>query len=163
MDVTLRALAESDDAWIIARHADHYARVEGFDASFPVLVARILQDYRAAHSPERERGWMAVDPQGTRMGCIFCVTEDKANPEVAKLRLFYVEPAARGAGVAQALLDACLGFARGAGYTRMRLWTHESHTAAGRLYARNGFAMTHSRAAYSFGQDVVEQVWERAL
>ncbi|MES2667522.1 MAG: GNAT family N-acetyltransferase [Pseudomonadota bacterium] len=163
MDHALRPLAEGDDAWIIARHADHYARVEGFDASFPVLVARILQDFHNAHVPLRERGWMAVDAQGTRLGSIFCVTEAAATPEIAKLRLFYVEPAARGSGLAQALLEACLGFARGAGYRHMRLWTHESHSAAGRLYARNGFALTHSHATRSFGQDVVEQVWERAL
>ncbi len=163
MDTRLRGLNDADDAWIIARHGAHYAESDGFDGSFPVLVARILQDFRRSHDPARERGWIAEEAQGMRMGSIFCVTEGPETPDVAKLRLFYVEPVARGTGLAQSMLETCVGFARVAGYARMRLWTHESHTAAGRLYDRNGFVLTDSRAARSFGQDVVEQVWERHL
>ena len=157
--VQLRALEPGDAGWIIARHAALYAADEGFDTSFEALVAEILAAFIRSHDPARERGWIAARGD-QRLGSIFCV----AGPDgTAKLRLFFVEKAARGSGLAQQMLDTCLTFARDAGYHHMRLWTHESHRAAGRLYARNGFALTDSRAVRSFGQDMVEQTWERAL
>jgi DNA-binding MarR family transcriptional regulator len=157
--VTLRALQPGDAGWITARHGAIYAADEGFDATFEALVAEILAAFLRGHDPARERGWIAARGD-QRLGSIFCV----AGPDgTAKLRLFFVEHAARGSGLAQRMLDTCIGFARDAGYPRIRLWTHESHRAAGRLYARNGFALTDSRAARSFGQDVVEQTWERDL
>jgi GNAT superfamily N-acetyltransferase len=91
------------------------------------------------------------------------MAEGPDDPQTARLRLFLIEPKARGTGLAQRMLDTCIAFARASGYRRMRLWTHESHRAAGRLYARNGFLMTASAPARAFGQDVVDQTWERAL
>lgn len=158
-EVEIRAFRATDADWIVARHGTLYAEAEGFDASFPVLVAGVLRDFLAGHDAARERGWIAA--RGTdRLASIFCVD---AGQGVAKLRLFLVEPQARGTGLAQRMLETCLGFARDAGYRRMRLWTHESHRAAGRIYGRNGFVLTRSVPARSFGQDVVEQTWERDL
>jgi GNAT superfamily N-acetyltransferase len=155
----IRPALPRDADWIIERHATHYAVNDGFDDSFRTLVTQIVTDFFADHDPTRERGWIAEDNQNP-LGCIFCVT----GPEnTAKLRLFYVEPQARGTGLAQALLDTCLTFARAARYPLMRLWTHQSHTAAGRLYARNHFTLTHSAPVQSFGQNLVTQTWERPL
>ncbi|MCF1708378.1 GNAT family N-acetyltransferase [Tabrizicola sp. J26] len=159
----MRDLQPGDAGWIISRHGALYARDEGFDSSFEALVAEIVAGFLRRHDPARERGWIAEGQEGERLGSIFCVGEDPARPEVAKLRLFLVEPEARGTGLATTMLQACLAFARAAGYRHMRLWTHESHRAAGRLYARNGFRLSDSRPARSFGQDVVEQTWERPL
>lgn len=157
--VTLRPFVEADAGWIVARHGALYAEAEGFDASFPVLVEGIVRDFLTSHDPVRERGWVA-EREGHRLGSIFCVD---AGQGVAKLRLFLVEPEARGTGLAQRMMETCVGFAREAGYRRMRLWTHESHRAAGRLYGRNGFELTAQAPARSFGVDVVEQTWERDL
>lgn len=160
--VGVRTFGAGDADWIVARHAELYARDEGFDETFGALVAEIVETFLRKHDPARERGW--IGHRGDlRLGSIFCVQENPAAPEVAKLRLFLLEPEARGTGLAQRLLDTCMGFARGAGYRHMRLWTHESHRAAGRLYTRNGFALTAAQAVRSFGQDVVEQTWERPL
>jgi GNAT superfamily N-acetyltransferase len=159
MSYTLCPIAPQDADWITACHAALYARDEGFDSSFGDLVAQIVAGFLSSHDPSCERGWIAWQGE-TRLGSIFCVQE---GPGVARLRLFLVEPEARGTGLAQHMLDTCLGFARGAGYRRIRLWTHESHRAAGRLYARNGFVLTASAPARSFGQDVIEQDWERDL
>ncbi|PZQ99172.1 MAG: MarR family transcriptional regulator [Cereibacter sphaeroides] len=161
-DVTLRNLIPGDAGWVISRHAELYARDEGFDASFETLVAWIVADFLASHDPARERGWIAA--RGIeRLGSIFCVTEGAETPQIAKLRLFFVEQSERGTGLAQQMLETCMNFARKADYNHMRLWTHESHRAAGRLYARNGFALTASNPVRNFGQNLVEQTWERAL
>lgn len=160
--VILRAHQAADDAWIVARHGALYTESEGFDASFAPLVAGILAEYHLLRDPARERGWIA-EANGQRLGCIFCVTDRAAGPQIAKLRMFLIEPEARGTGLAQRLLEACLGFAREAGYVEMRLWTHRSHVAAGRLYARNGFALEREVPVHSFGLDLIEQFWSRTL
>ncbi|MDG4647449.1 GNAT family N-acetyltransferase [Roseibacterium sp. SDUM158017] len=142
------------------RHAEAYAEDEGFDASFEPLVARILADFIDAHDPARERGWIAR-AGNRRLGSIFCVQGPE--PDTAKLRLFFLEREARGLGLGRRLLEACLGFARDAGYARMTLWTHESHAAACALYARAGFTCVSSRPVRSFGRDLIEQEWTRDL
>jgi GNAT superfamily N-acetyltransferase len=160
MTATFRDLEIGDAGWLIERHAVLYARDDGFDATFEALVAEILAAYIRSRDPATERAFIAVE-EGRRLGSIFCV--QSGDPGVAKLRLFLLEPEARGRGLGQRLLDACLGFARDTGYARLRLWTHESHRAACALYARNGFRLTASRPVRSFGQDLVEQTWETDL
>ena len=158
-DVQLRGFAPTDAAWLVARHAELYARDEGFDDSFGELVAQILEDFVKNHDPARERGWIAH--QGDqRLGSIFCVSH---GPQVAKLRLFLLVPEARGKGVGKQLLQACMDFARSRGYRRMTLWTHESHRAACALYARFGWQLVDSKPVHSFGVDLVEQSWEITL
>ncbi len=159
-EITLRPLRPGDAGWIVMRHAELYHAHDGFDARFEALVARVMADFLAHHAPPAERGWIAEDAAGARQGCIFCVRHDA---RTAQLRLFLVEPDARGAGLGQRLLDAFLAHACLQGFARATLWTHESHRAACRLYARNGFACIASRPVRSFGQDLVEQTWERAL
>jgi GNAT superfamily N-acetyltransferase len=159
-EVVLDRLRIGDAGWLIQRHAERYAVDEGFDATFEPLVARILADFLEHHDPARERGWIARAGDW-RLGSIFCV--EGPDPDTAKLRLFYLEPEARGLGLGHLLLTACLDFARAAGYRRMTLWTHESHRAACALYARHGFACVRSEPVHSFGVDLVEQEWTRLL
>lgn len=162
MQRDLRPFSAADSEWLVERHGTLYHRDEGFDESFPILVRGIIDDFLTHHDPSCESGWIAWCG-ANRLGSIFCVREAAATPQIAKLRLFLVDPEARGTGLAQHLLDTCLGFAKGAGYRQMRLWTHESHRAAGRIYGRNGFALVTARSTHSFGQDVVEQIWQRDL
>ena len=159
MDFALRPFDADDVDWLVAEHATHYAQVEGFDDSFGPLVHGIVTDFLKAHDASCEAGWIAhLGDQ--RLGSIFCVRKDDST---AKLRLFYVVDEARGTGVAQALLDQCLDFARAAGYAGLTLWTHESHAAAGRIYARNGLTRTRAEPVHSFGVDLVEETWEIAF
>ena len=156
MEFDLRPFYAADADWLVAQHAQHYAQAEGFDETFGVLVARIVESFLADHDPAREAGWIAH--QGDKpLGSIFCV---RLTDATAKLRLFYVDPEARGTGVAQTLLDQCLNFARTAGFADMTLWTHESHKAAGRIYTRNGFTRTHAEPVHSFGVALVEETWQ---
>lgn len=156
--VDLRDLAPGDAGWIVGRHGALYAAEEGFDATFEALVAEIVAGFLRDHDPARERAWIAW-AGGRRSGSVMVVDDDGR----AKLRLFLVEPEARGLGLGRRLLREAMAWARARGYPAMRLWTHESHRAACALYAAEGFTVTNSRAARSFGRDVVEQVWERAL
>lgn len=153
--VTFRRFDAADTDWLVERHATLYAQNDGFDDSFGPLVRQILDDFVAEHDPACERGWIA-EGSGARIGSIFCVRLDE---ETAKLRLFLLLPEARGQGLGARLLQQCMGFAEGAGYRGMQLWTHESHTAACALYAAFGWVLVASEPVHSFGQDLVEQTW----
>ncbi len=157
--VEIRKFTPQDRDWLVAEHRDHYARAEGFDASFGVLVAQILDDFIADHDPLREAGWIAWEGEA-RLGSIFCVGLDDTT---AKLRLFLLTPEARGKGLGKRMLATCMGFAKAQGYAGMQLWTHESHRAAGALYAQTGWTLGRSEPVVSFGQPLVEQHWHIRL
>lgn len=156
----LHDLEPGDGGWVISRHGALYAAEHGFDPSFEATVARIVAEFLETQDPSCERGWIARAGE-TRLGAVFCVREGQAG--VAKLRLFLVEPEARGQGLGRRLLEACMGFARAAGYERMRLWTHAEHRAACALYASAGFTCISSEAIVNYGQPLTEQVWECVL
>ncbi|CTQ50031.1 GNAT family N-acetyltransferase [Jannaschia donghaensis] len=157
--LTLRDLAPGDAGWVLMRHGELYWTDEGYDHRFEALVAGILAQFITDRGPQ-DRAWIAVDAQEARHGCIFCVWPA---PDTAKLRMFLVEPAMRGTGLAQRLLEAVIAHARGRGAARLVLWTHESHRAAGRLYGRNGFALLDERPVDAFGQPTKEQTWQLDL
>ena len=157
--ITLRPFCAEDAPWLVQQHDVLYARDEGFDDSFGLLVARILNAFIAGHDPTCERGWIA-ERDGQRLGSIFCV---KLDDQTAKLRLFLLLPEARGQGLGKRLLSTCMGFARDAGYREMALWTHESHRAACGLYRATGWELTASKPVHSFGVDLVEQSWRIRL
>jgi DNA-binding MarR family transcriptional regulator/GNAT superfamily N-acetyltransferase len=157
--VAIRQLGPGDAGWVVQRHAELYGQEERYDSSFEALVADIVARFLNGHDPEREGGWIAW--QGARrVGSVFVVRDSN---EVARLRLVLIEPNMRRQGLGHRLLDVALGFARDRGYRRMTLWTHESHRAAGALYVSTGFRMIEARSNRCFGQDVVDQVWERQL
>lgn len=69
-----------------------------------------------------------------------CVALEKVDGDTASVRHLYVRPAARGGGVARALMDALLALARERGYARVILDTHRERLgAAYRLYLSLGF------------------------
>ena len=154
-DVEIRSFTPADRDWLVAEHKDHYAREEGFDDSFGVLVAEIIDAFLSDHNPDREAGWIACLGD-VRLGSIFCVELDDTT---AKLRLFLLNADARGTGLGRRMLAHCMKFAQQKSYQGMQLWTHESHRAAGRLYARNGWKLVDSKPVIAFGKSNVEQTW----
>ena len=66
-------------------------------------------------------------------------------PGVFELRKMYLRPAARGQGVGQRLLDACVGHVRSRGGAQIVLDTTEQMAAAIAFYERNGFVRDDSQ------------------
>ena len=155
----LRGPAPGDLGWIVQRHGALYAQQYGWDESFEALVARIVADYAESHDPRREAAWIA-EVDGQPAGCVLCVRRED---DVAQLRLLLVDPRARGRGIGARLVDECLRFARRAGYTRITLWTNDVLHEARRIYERAGFELVEAAPHHSFGHDLVEQTWARAL
>jgi DNA-binding MarR family transcriptional regulator/N-acetylglutamate synthase-like GNAT family acetyltransferase len=158
-DIVLRQPRPGDLGWVVARHAELYAREYGWAENFEGLCAQIVADFVAKHDPGRERYWIA-EMDGRNVGSVFLVKDSET---VARLRLLLVDPVARGRGLGSRLTDECIRFARRHRYQRMTLWTHQVLTAARHVYERAGFRLTSSEARRSFGQDVVSEHWDLVL
>ena len=78
---------------------------------------------------------------------------------VGRLRLLLVEPSARGLGVGETLIKACLNFAREAGYEDVVLWTQSILLPARRLYARFGFVLEESWDYDGFADGLISESW----
>lgn len=153
--ITLRPHRVGDMGWIVHRQAALYAAEYGFDTSYEALISDIVATFLKTFKPDRERCWVA-ERGGTIVGSVFLV---EAAPGVAKLRMLYVEPAARGAGLGRRLVAECIAFARAKGYGRLELWTNDILTAARRIYQDAGFTLIAEEAHRSFGRDLIGQTW----
>jgi GNAT superfamily N-acetyltransferase len=63
-------------------------------------------------------------------------------PGSVELVSMWAEPAARGTGLAGALIDAVVGWAGDQGATSVHLWVVRGNDVAERAYARHGFVLT---------------------
>ena len=158
--VSLRAPVPGDLGWVTHRQAVLYAQEYGWDWTYEALVAKILGEFAAAFDATREDAWIA-ERAGQILGSIFLMKGDA--PDVAKLRLLYVEPMARGLGVGRRLVDACISRARELGYRRLTLWTNDVLTAARHIYVTSGFRLVEENRHRSFGKNLVGQIWELNL
>ena len=159
-DVVLRDPGPGDLGWIVQRNAALYAAEYGWNTDYEGLVARIVADFAEDHDPHLERVWIA-ELDGRAVGCVMCVRDEA--PGAARLRLLLVEPDARGLGIGDQLVRACIEFARGVGYREMVLWTNDVLTSARKIYQRHGFVLLAEKPHRSFGVDLVGQDWRLDL
>jgi DNA-binding MarR family transcriptional regulator/GNAT superfamily N-acetyltransferase len=157
--VLLRPHRPGDMGWVTSAHGALYAGEYGWDISFEALVAKIAAEFIENFNPAREHCWIA-ELDGAPVGSVFVVRKTDA---IAKLRLLIVDRQARRLGLGKRLVEECLRFAKGAGYSSMTLWTQSCLTAARGIYQRAGFKLVAEEPHHSFGVDLIGETWERDL
>lgn len=158
-ELVIRPHRVGDIGLITHRQGLLYANEYGWDETYEALVAEILAAFVTNHDPERERAWIA-ERDGEIVGSVFLVKKSDA---VAKLRLLYVEPSARGLGLGAKLVGECIAFAREKGYRTLTLWTNDILASARRIYEAAGFRLTAEEKHHSFGKDLTGQTWDLDL
>ena len=157
--ITLRRHGIGDMGWIIQSQAAAYHREYGFNEKFEALVAKVAGSFVDSFNPERERCWIA-ERDGQRIGSVLVAD---GGGGVAKIRLLYLEPEARGAGLGRRMVEECIDFARGSGYDTLSLWTNDVLISAVRIYERLGFTLVAQEKHNLFGPDCIGQTWELTL
>ena len=155
----VRPLQIGDIGWVTHRQGILYAQEYGWDAAYEGLVAEILAGFVKNFDSSAESAWIA-ERRGTVVGSVFLV---RASASAAKLRLLYVEPAARGLGIGRRLVHECIEFARAKGYRTLTLWTNDVLVSARRIYEAAGFKLAKEEPHHSFGKDLLGQTWDLAL
>ena len=155
----LRPPRPGDFGWIVKRNAELYAQDYGWLEPFEGVCAQIVADFVNKYDESRERGWIA-EIDGENVGAVMLANDGDG---VARFRLLFVEPEARGLGIGVRLVDEAIRFARGAGYRKISLWTHSVLTAARHIYQSAGFKLMRSEEHRSWGEPVVSEHWDLEL
>ncbi|MEO8591481.1 MAG: GNAT family N-acetyltransferase [Flavobacteriales bacterium] len=111
---------------------------------------------RAAQFQSRERMGpagvflLAVDDAGDVKGAVLFLHEGSGLQQIAiagerEFRMLAVDPEARGAGVGEMLVQACIALARADDALGLVLWTQPTMPTAQRLYERLGFVRDPDR------------------
>jgi DNA-binding MarR family transcriptional regulator/GNAT superfamily N-acetyltransferase len=159
--IVLRSHRPGDMGMVVHLEGAGYVEQFGWDQTFEALAARIVADFLANFDEARERCWIA-EMDGRHVGHVFLVRHPD-QPDTAKLRLLYVDSAARGMGLGRRLVTECVGFAVTARYRKVTLWTQSVLTAAHRIYQAAGFRLVREEPHHSFGKDLIGQTWELEL
>jgi DNA-binding MarR family transcriptional regulator/ribosomal protein S18 acetylase RimI-like enzyme len=154
----IRTFRTGDLFTIAARQSILYEPY-GWKRPMEILQGEVTTAFLRDFKPGREQCWVA-ERAGMMAGAVMLVD---AGGNVGQLRLLHVETWARGLGIGSALVGECVRFAREAGYTRMRLWTHTTLESARRIYEAAGFTIVETALHDEFGEPVQGETWELEL
>jgi len=156
---TLRTFRPGDMGLIAARQSILYQQVYGWGPQIEVIAGEVTTDFLRNFKPGREQCWVA-EVNGVMAGSVFLTDEGDG---LCRLRLLYVESFARGMGIGNALVEACLTFAREVDFSAMTLWTHTILTSARRIYAAHGFEIVETHVHEEFGAPIQSETWRLEL
>ncbi|MGI9009358.1 MAG: GNAT family N-acetyltransferase [Streptosporangiaceae bacterium] len=131
--VRLTALAEAPYAFMST-----LAREQAFDEL-------AWQQRLASPAAATFLAWVGDEPAGTATSKIDDPGDEFAVPGAWQLVGMWVDPKARGTGVAGTLVEAVAGHAAGQGAHALVLWVTEVNDRAMAFYRRLGFALTGAR------------------
>ncbi|WP_064694620.1 bifunctional helix-turn-helix transcriptional regulator/GNAT family N-acetyltransferase [Rhizobium aegyptiacum] len=151
----IRAHRAGDIGWIVQSQSRFYTEEYGWDLRFEALVADVAGKFLANFDPAREYCWIA-ERGGVNVGSILVTN---GGDGIAKLRLLYVDKAARGLGLGKLLVDECVRFSKQKGYRELSLWTNDMLDTARAIYVKSGFRLVSEERHRMFGPEANGQTW----
>jgi DNA-binding MarR family transcriptional regulator/GNAT superfamily N-acetyltransferase len=153
--VRLRGHRPGDIGWIVQSQGRFYCAEFGWDVRFEGLVAEIAGRFVSNFNADREYCWIA-EQGGLNVGSVLVAD---GGDEVAKLRLLYVDKAARGLGLGKILVEECVRFSKAKGYRQLSLWTNDILDVARKIYVKSGFRLVSEERHRMFGPELNGQTW----
>ncbi|WP_416064132.1 GNAT family N-acetyltransferase [Rhizobium sp. ZK1] len=151
----IRSHRAGDIGWIVQSQGRFYAEEYGWDLRFEGLVADVAGKFLANFDPEMEHCWIA-ERGGINLGSVLITN---GGDGIAKLRLLYVDKAARGLGLGKQLVEECIAFSRRKGYRQISLWTNDFLHTARAIYQKAGFRLVSEERHRMFGPEANGQTW----
>ncbi|MGV2099577.1 bifunctional helix-turn-helix transcriptional regulator/GNAT family N-acetyltransferase [Rhizobium sp. 21-4511-3d] len=151
----IRAHRPGDIGWIVQSQAKAYTEEYGWDMRFEGLVAEVAGKFLAHFDPAMEYCWIA-ERNGINIGSILITN---GGDGIAKLRLLYVDKAARGLGLGKTLVNECIRFAKAKDYRQISLWTNDVLHPARAIYVKAGFRLVSEERHRMFGPEENGQTW----
>jgi DNA-binding MarR family transcriptional regulator/GNAT superfamily N-acetyltransferase len=156
---TIRTFRIGDLSMLAARQSILYDEVYGWGRGLELVESEYTTQFLREFKPGREQCWIA-EAEGAMAGSVMLTDEGGG---LARLRLMYVEPFARGRGIGDALVGTCVAFARELGYDAITLWTHTVLTSARKIYAGHGFEIIETEIHEEFGKPEQGETWRLEL
>lgn len=133
----IRPIEPRDDAAIAAIIREVMTGFGACGAGFAINDPEVDWMHRVYAAPRH--AYFVVELDGVVAGGGGIAPLAGGDGDTCELRKMYFLPALRGRGAGAALIERCLDFARGAGFSRCYLETLTGMDAAQALYARTGF------------------------
>ncbi len=142
-------------------HAAYYHKYWGFGLYFESKVATELSEFLRRYDENRDGIWLALKEEEI-VGSIV-IDGIAARTKGAHLRWFIVAHEYMGQGIGDRLMSEAVDFCKGAGYSRIYLWTFAGLDAARHLYEKWGFSLKIEQEGEQWGKRVLEQMFELDL
>ena len=124
----LRALADTPSA---------------FGSTYERELAFTDEEWRRRLHPDANPHYVCGEPDAEPLGIVAVgIDRTEANAHVARVWGMWVDPAARGTGAADALIETAMAWATNNEFTVARLQVTEGNVRAERMYERLGFRRT---------------------
>ena len=179
---TIRTHCAADIAQVLSHHKRQFVEEWGWNTYFMEVITSILNNYTTSHDPAKERFWIAErSSTGEFLGCVMLVRKHPPGAKrgkdieirggsdgveqgrVARLRMLFVAPAARGMGLGRVLVRKTTEFAREVGYDKVQLTTSTYLGPANRIYKEEGYVLLSEEVNDVFGPSLLHTVLELAV
>jgi len=117
---------------------------------------RAWRDWVAEAAAGEQKMLFVAEENGRWLGVVGAFA--RVTPLEVQLISMWVDPSARGRGLAQKLITAVARWASERGATRVVLFVQEANTPAQALYARAGFRPTGDRAPAAGGRSAFKLI-----
>src|SRR5689334_13047355 len=148
-------LHPGDIGYVVYMHGHLYKTECNYGIEFETYVAAGLAEFYRQYDEQKDRAWIC-EHENKIVGFLLLVHRGEA----AQLRYFILEPAYRGIGLGNRLMNLYMDFLKEKKYKSSYLWTTNELPTSAHLYKKFGFKLSEERPSNAFGKPVMEQKYD---